>query len=97
MQHLKVQYLFAGYERTLDNTRISADNILNLHLTEILKTQYITANNLIKQKIDSATRLNWCKYKRYQETPDCGRSNIKGDTRTKTRSKPSLRSRMTKV
>jgi len=32
--NLKVLYSFAGYKRTLDNSRMTADNILNLYLTE---------------------------------------------------------------
>ncbi len=51
LQHIpkifKVLYSFAGYKRTSDNTRITADNILNLYLTETQKTQFRTAKNLI--------------------------------------------------
>ena len=51
LQHIpknfKVLYSFAGYKRTLDNSRMTADNILNLYLTETQKTQFITAKNLI--------------------------------------------------
>ncbi len=51
LQHIpknfKVLYLFAGYKRTSDNTRITADNILNLYLTETQKTQFRITKNLI--------------------------------------------------
>jgi hypothetical protein len=58
LQHIpknfKVLYSFAGYKRTIDNTRMTADKILNLYLTETQKTRFITAKNLIKHMIDSA-------------------------------------------
>ncbi len=45
LQHIpknfKVLYSFAGYKRTSDNTRMTANNILNLYLTETQKTQFI--------------------------------------------------------
>ena len=51
MQHipnnLKVLYSFAGYKRTVDNTRMTADRILDLYLSEALKTQLRTAKQLI--------------------------------------------------
>jgi hypothetical protein len=46
-KNLKVLYSFAGYKRTSDNTRMTADNILNLYLTETKKTQFRIAKNLI--------------------------------------------------
>ena len=51
LQHIpknfKVLYSFTGYKRTSDNTRMTADNILNIYLTETQKTKFRTAKNLI--------------------------------------------------
>jgi hypothetical protein len=47
LKNFKVLYSFAGYKRTLDNSRMTADNILNLYLTETQKTQFRSAKNLI--------------------------------------------------
>ena len=61
LQHIpknfKVLHSFAGYKRTSDNTRMTADNILNLYLTETQKTQNRKESDLTYDRFSCWTKI----------------------------------------